>query len=797
MVDLADSVFRDYVTDGVPSSGGNKPKKSEIRALLAYYESLVTLAFTNGKVYATKAALDADLGPGANTPALVIGDSANDGIYMKVGATATGSWTQLTDFVPGTQIVHAVDAGAGTANAIVATSALGLSSSGSQIIRLDIFEPNTATPVTIAFNGGSVLTVKTASGNNPAVGGLTVGPVLGFISGSTFRLLSDQASAAVLAGAESAQGLAEVAQGLSEDARDLAQQYASDASTVSGVNVPIYASVASASGATIVAGVKSIRTQFRTPIYTTPATLVGGANYARMSLAAITAAGYPALAYFRSTDRYMPDGTTDATNGGYWLLNERVLDATMFGTDGTAIQAGVNYLTARGKGGEITISDGDWLVTGQASGDSQLTGIVVPYSTQIDPEKRIAIRFSRGAVLKANSNNMIVLRVSDSLIDIHEPIIDGNGHTGVWGIAVVPEDMDQTATRVDQSYVNIFNPFISECAEGVVYQAGPRVTGTDSACFYNWVHGGHIFNCTRGVWRKAGPNASAATVNAGGTIGLRIGGICNTGIDNEAASGNSDIATGLESINDGTSPHATPTAYRVIQTASTGADNNDNILSQPRFESNTRDIDNANATTMIVDAKNLSGTKCLFTALPRAVSSGSAVLAPQIGMAGGLQYQSNAYVAGLPVAVLRVLGRGIEIDSTDVFKIYDKGFEWADFALTVANVTNADSIGTMLSKFQRTGGFVEWHFRFRFDATTNNVDVVINLPRAAETALYTTTAGILAMHVPLFLHDGVSDVARWGVLGATTLTVSPGGTWNAAASTNEIHGCIRYREQGV
>ncbi|MBZ9920098.1 MULTISPECIES: hypothetical protein [unclassified Mesorhizobium] len=118
---------------------------------------------------------------------------------------------------------------------------------------------------------------------------------------------------------------------IAELARDLAQQYAADAAQVSGVNVPIYASVATASGSTIAAGVKSIRTQFYAPVFTTPATLVGGANYARMSRAAITAGGYPALAYFRSADRFMPDGTTDAVNGGFWVLNESVATATMFG----------------------------------------------------------------------------------------------------------------------------------------------------------------------------------------------------------------------------------------------------------------------------------------------------------------------------------------------------------------------------------------------------------------------------------------------------------------------------------
>ncbi|MGX9144969.1 tail fiber domain-containing protein [Mesorhizobium sp. 128a] len=203
MVNLAASVWRDFVTDGVPSSGANKTRKSDVRQWGAYLESLANLSFTSGKVYATKAALTADLVPGANTPALVIGDTTpgNDGLYQKVGATTTGSWVQLTDFVPGAQIVHAVDAGAGTPNAIIATSSIGLSASGSQIVRLDVFEANTG-PATVAFNGGTPMPIKTASGNNVASGGLTAGPVLGVVSGSNFRLLSDQASAAIVAAAE-------------------------------------------------------------------------------------------------------------------------------------------------------------------------------------------------------------------------------------------------------------------------------------------------------------------------------------------------------------------------------------------------------------------------------------------------------------------------------------------------------------------------------------------------------------------------------------------------------------------
>lgn len=88
--------------------------------------------------------------------------------------------------------------------------------------------------------------------------------------------------------------------------------------------------------------------------YTTPG--LGGAAYARTSLATITAGGYPALSYFRSVDRYMPDGSTDATNGGYWLLQDDEPEAYQFGALGTgaddhdAGQAMINYLVAKGGG---------------------------------------------------------------------------------------------------------------------------------------------------------------------------------------------------------------------------------------------------------------------------------------------------------------------------------------------------------------------------------------------------------------------------------------------------------------
>lgn len=118
---------------------------------------------------------------------------------------------------------------------------------------------------------------------------------------------------------------------------------------VSGVNVTIYASVGTGSGSTIAAGVRNIRTQYHSPTYTDLSSLVGGASYARVSKAGIDSAGYPAAAYFRSTVRYMPNGTTEAVNGGYWLLTvDGRIDVRMLGAkcDGITLPQVLSVLSS-------------------------------------------------------------------------------------------------------------------------------------------------------------------------------------------------------------------------------------------------------------------------------------------------------------------------------------------------------------------------------------------------------------------------------------------------------------------
>ncbi|APO67254.1 peptidase S74 family domain-containing protein [Rhizobium gallicum] len=250
MVELAATIFADG-----PSADPSRPMKPLIRDWGTWLEQTL-LAFTSGAgsiLKTSRAALFADLAHNADTSAWVMGDptAAYNGIYKKNGASGTGSWTRISD-LPFSFII-ASDIGAGTPNAILATTSIPVS--GSALVWMNIFEANTASPVTVSFNGGSTLTIKTNSGDDVEPGGLVSGMVLlGIVSGSTFRLLSDQAISQSL---YAARDEAEAAQTAAEAARDIAAGYASDA--VSQGNVPIYGTVVGLSSLSVPIGINLIR----------------------------------------------------------------------------------------------------------------------------------------------------------------------------------------------------------------------------------------------------------------------------------------------------------------------------------------------------------------------------------------------------------------------------------------------------------------------------------------------------------------------------------------------------------
>ncbi|WP_171519826.1 hypothetical protein [Ensifer canadensis] len=203
----ANDTFAPYNSDG--TARAIVPQEAQVWG--TEVELLITAFQAGGGImFPNKATMDATLTYAANQQAWVMGDAtvANNGIYRKIGASGTGSWTRMGD-LPFSFII-ASDVGAGTADAIHATTSMPVSSSA--LVWTNIFEANTSSPVTISFNSGAPLTIKTNSGNDVVAGGLVAGMiVMGIVSGSTFRLVSDQASAAIVAAAEAAQVAAEAA----------------------------------------------------------------------------------------------------------------------------------------------------------------------------------------------------------------------------------------------------------------------------------------------------------------------------------------------------------------------------------------------------------------------------------------------------------------------------------------------------------------------------------------------------------------------------------------------------------
>ena len=103
IVTQANTVYRDYATDGVPSSGPNAPAKSDIRALWSALAGILDGLSGGGTGsgyvgFTTLALLNANLNFPANTVGEVLADStgSNNGIYLKSGASGSGSWTQVS-----------------------------------------------------------------------------------------------------------------------------------------------------------------------------------------------------------------------------------------------------------------------------------------------------------------------------------------------------------------------------------------------------------------------------------------------------------------------------------------------------------------------------------------------------------------------------------------------------------------------------------------------------------------------------------------------------------------------------
>lgn len=215
----ASDVFRDHNTKFIPSSGAYNPAKSYIRTYLKQMEEIVSALATADNFQGAWDASTGSFPSGAqegyswiaSTPGTVGGKYFGEGdqlvalVNSASTSTYAGNWVVIPAWTSG--VVAAVDAGAGTANAIQITTEKPVSDDTIVVFTLDT--STTSSPVTVSINGGAALTLKTNRGNDASA--LTAGmEVWGRprSSDSTFRLLNDQDVSALVAQAESAKNVA-------------------------------------------------------------------------------------------------------------------------------------------------------------------------------------------------------------------------------------------------------------------------------------------------------------------------------------------------------------------------------------------------------------------------------------------------------------------------------------------------------------------------------------------------------------------------------------------------------------
>lgn len=200
-----ETVFRDFSTDGNPSTAPHEPVKADIRDLHNAHLVALTGATSGAIIKSSLSDLNGDLAHDADTMAWVVGDSTqgNDGVYQKQGASGAGSWTRLKDLPY--SVIQLNNSNAGTANAIQATTAVNVPDAAyGALLVLNITAANTGA-VTLSVNGETAKPVVTNTNAAITSGYFVAGmAVLCIDDGTSYRLMSYGDASAIQASAEAA-----------------------------------------------------------------------------------------------------------------------------------------------------------------------------------------------------------------------------------------------------------------------------------------------------------------------------------------------------------------------------------------------------------------------------------------------------------------------------------------------------------------------------------------------------------------------------------------------------------------
>lgn len=198
------------------------------------------------------------LGPdsGTHTDPVVSGTVANTGTY--VWSVSPEGWRRVGGLP--SALVHATNSGAGSANAVQATTAVAYATDAySALITVNFVAANTGA-MTLSLDGETARDLVTNTGAPITSGYIASGmsALVQIDENGDYRLFSYGDASAIQAAAEAAQAAAEAA-----------------AASIP----PTFASVAAAEAATVGASAKKLRLNYYDPTYADTTTLVGGGDY--------------------------------------------------------------------------------------------------------------------------------------------------------------------------------------------------------------------------------------------------------------------------------------------------------------------------------------------------------------------------------------------------------------------------------------------------------------------------------------------------------------------------------------
>tara|TARA_R110002051_G_scaffold3335_1_gene18071 strand:- start:3324 stop:5558 length:2235 start_codon:yes stop_codon:yes gene_type:complete len=294
----------------------------------------------------------------------------------------------------------------------------------------------------------------------------------------------------------------------------------------------------------------------------------------------------PTVPYSATTGDYLDGiGETDAAGSGCWCRTYDTMLIEWFGVipDGTtdattSIEKAIQSLPTTG--GELVFSAGDYLLSGTLGPDNIYNGIHLPHTVNgATAGKRVTLT-GRGARLVAGREGMHLIRVSSNFNKVTGFSIAGYGVEGTSvGISIAPDDLQQTTTKVENTWNVVEDLNITGCEVGIFMACGPTVSGATSTCYYNSISKVSVANCKIGA-KLSGRHSYSSAVNR------NVFNACsfnapnmNVGVQLDGADTNRFIACDFEGITYNTTPLATPTAISIPNTGAAGWPNAYNYFS--------------------------------------------------------------------------------------------------------------------------------------------------------------------------------------------------------------------------